>query len=162
MKKTKRVISKAKMYGIHPWVDQVDAIDQIVKDTGVKESIVLRRLLDEALIARRRKAADADPAERTPEHASSDRLSTIEDLLLQLVRQGDTSLRMQDISLALIQDTLAEARAGRKLTWEQTTHALKEQGLTKREVATKFDDDTEAAKDWSYGAAQEIKRQQKK
>ena len=49
-------MAKAKVYGFSPWVDQVDAINQIVKDTGDKnESALLRKLVDEALDARRRK-----------------------------------------------------------------------------------------------------------
>jgi hypothetical protein len=43
MRKSRRVISKAKTYGFHPWVDQVDAIDLIVEETGVKESTILRK-----------------------------------------------------------------------------------------------------------------------
>jgi len=57
MRKAKRVISKTKTYGFNPWVDQFDAISQIMADTGEKESTVLRKLIDEALIARRRKVA---------------------------------------------------------------------------------------------------------
>lgn len=141
-------------------MDQIDAIDQIIKDTGVKESIVLRKLLDEALTARRRKAADEALAERTIPPSASDQLGVLEDLLLKLVAQGETSLRMQDVSLALVQDTLAEARAGRKLTWEQITPTLKEQGRAKKALGQQFADDTESAKDWAYGVAQEIKSQQ--
>jgi hypothetical protein len=50
MKKSKRVISKSKTYGFNPWVAQVDAIRQIMEETGAKaESVVLRKLIDEAL-----------------------------------------------------------------------------------------------------------------
>jgi hypothetical protein len=67
---------------------------------------------------------------------------------------------MQDISLALIQETLAEARAGRTLDWQQLTPLFKEQGLNKRDIAKRFDDETEAAKDFAYGVAQDVKTQQ--
>jgi hypothetical protein len=30
----RRVMAKAKVYGFSPWVDQVDAINQIMKGTG--------------------------------------------------------------------------------------------------------------------------------
>ena len=30
----RRVMAKAKVYGFSPWVDQVDAINQIMKETG--------------------------------------------------------------------------------------------------------------------------------
>ena len=80
-KRARRVISKSKMYGIHPWVDQVDAIDQIIKETGIRESIVLRKLLDEALTARRRKAADEALSELTSGQESAQYRKTLEDLL---------------------------------------------------------------------------------
>jgi hypothetical protein len=50
------LISKSKSYGFNPWVDQVDAINQIMKETGERtESVLLRMLVDEALEARREK-----------------------------------------------------------------------------------------------------------
>ena len=58
----RRVMAKAKVYGFSPWVDQVDAINQIMKDTGDKnESALLRKLVDEALDAR----ADEKPISST-------------------------------------------------------------------------------------------------
>ena len=161
-KRTRRVISKSKMYGIHPWVDQVDAIDQIIKETGIRESIVLRKLLDEALTARRRKAADEALFGLTSDQTSAQYRKTLEDLLVKVIKQNVTSLRMQDISLALVQETLAEARAGRNLDWEQLTPAFKERGLSKKEIAKRFDDETEAAKDFAYGVAQDVKTQQER
>ena len=84
----KRVMAKSKIYGFNPWVDQVNAIDQIMEDTGERnESAVLRKLLDEALDARRKKG------QATPRTEESDdagvRLEKIESLLMRLVRQGD-------------------------------------------------------------------------
>ena len=38
-------------------------------------------------------------------------------------------MRVQDVGLALLQDTLAEARAGRKVSWEQLASNLKERRL---------------------------------
>src|SRR6185369_2815866 len=130
MARRKRLISRAKTYGFHPWFDQVDAVDQIIKETGAKESVVLRRLLDEALIARRRQVADDELKAASPHQPAGDRLSEIENLLVQVLRQGDTSLRVQDLTLALVQDTLAEARAGRKASWRQAEKALKADGLS--------------------------------
>ena len=34
----RRVMAKAKVYGFSPWVDQVDAINQIMKDSGEETS----------------------------------------------------------------------------------------------------------------------------
>ena len=160
MRKSKRPISKAKMYGFNPWVDQLDAINQIVADTGEKESTILRKLVDEALVERRRKIADAELGESPSGQGFAETLQTMQTLLLKLVRQGDTSLRMQDVSLALLQETLAEARAGRSASWEQGLPALKEGGLTSSQIVKRFEAQTAEAKDFAYGAAQELKKQQ--
>ena len=106
-------MAKAKVYGFSPWVDQVDAINQIMKDTGDKnESALLRKLVDEALDARRKKSkfAEQDNAHVRPE--------MIESLLMHLVRQGDVSFRIEDVCLALLQAIIAEAYATRRLVWE--------------------------------------------
>jgi len=148
------------MYGFNPWVDQLDAINQIVADTGEKESTILRKLVDEALVERRRKIADAELGESPSAQGFAEALQTMQTLLLKLVRQGDTSLRMQDVSLALLQETLAEARAGRNASWEQAVPTLKEGGLTSSQIAKRFEAETARAKDFAYGAAQELKKQQ--
>jgi hypothetical protein len=159
MRKARRKISHGKMYGFHPWQDQVDAVDLIVKETGVSESIVLRKLLDEALVARRRLIADqevANPSERKTAKSST----TLEDLILRIIKQNSTSLRMQDITLALVQETLAETRAGRNLDWEQVAGSLEEQGLNQTQIEQRFKNETEAAKDFAYGVAQSVKTPQ--
>jgi hypothetical protein len=95
----RRVMAKAKVYGFSPWVDQVDAINQIMKDTGEKnESSILRKLVDEALDARRKKS-HAVPLTEKSDNAGV-RLETIESLLMRLVRQGGLSLRIEDVCLA--------------------------------------------------------------
>src|ERR1051325_8450702 len=102
--KKRRVMARSKVYGFSPWVDQVDAINQIMNDTGEKtESVLLRKLLDEALEARRKKSSSVLPSEDSPVE-SDGRLEAIETLLMRLVRQGDTFLRIQDVCLALLQD----------------------------------------------------------
>jgi hypothetical protein len=149
------------MYGFNPWVDQIDQVNLLVSKSGETESIVLRKLLDEALTARRRKAMDEELEAAGPEHHTvADSLQRIEVLLTRLLQQGDTSYRMHDVALALVQDTLAEARAGRNLIWKQMAPALKEQGLNAKEVAKKFEEDTDEGKDFAYGAAQDLKKQQ--
>lgn len=87
----RRVISKSKMYGFNPWMDQIDTINQIMRETGEKtESVLLRKLVDEALAARREKN-ESLPLIEESDNEFGDRLQTIEGLLMQLVRQGDTS-----------------------------------------------------------------------
>ena len=52
----KRKLSKSKTYGFNPWLDQIDSINALMyRNPGVKESVVLRKLVDEALETRRRK-----------------------------------------------------------------------------------------------------------
>jgi hypothetical protein len=117
----RRVMAKAKVYGFSPWVDQVDAISQMMKDTGERnESALLRKLVDEALEARRRKRQLAPLTEQS-DHAGL-RLEKIEILLMRLVQEEDVSFRIHDVCLALLQDVLAEAYATRRLLWESVVH----------------------------------------
>ena len=58
-------MAKAKVYGFSPWVDQIDAINQIMKDNGERnESALLRKLVDEALYARRKKSQSVPVTEQ--------------------------------------------------------------------------------------------------
>jgi hypothetical protein len=67
---------------------------------------------------------------------------------------------MQDVALALLQDTMAEARAGRKASWELGVATLREEWLSSSQIAKRFEAETSGAKDFAYGAAQEFKKQQ--
>lgn len=160
MRKARRKISHGKMYGFHPWQDQVDAVDLIVKEAGMSESIVLRKLLDEALVARRRLIADQEVLKPSSERKTERAATNLEDLILRIIKQNSTSLRMQDITLALVQETLAEARAIRTLDWAQLESSLQEQGLNHKQIEQRFERETEAAKDFAYRIAQEVKTQQ--
>ena len=74
-------MAKAKVYGFSPWVDQVDAINQIMKDTGERKRVgLLRKLVDEALDARRKKSRSA-PLTEKPDNAGV-RLETVESVSL--------------------------------------------------------------------------------
>lgn len=161
MKKSKRSISKSKMYGFNPYLDQLDEINRIVAESGANEATVLRKLIDEALVARRRSVADkelglAPPASSKP---NPEYLQAIENLLSELVRRDIKSDRLHDVLLALAQETLAEARAGRKAVWEQASATLKERGLNRKAISDKFDEETISAKDWAYKTAKAIKQQ---
>ena len=143
MRKSRRPISKSKMYGFNPYVDQLDDINRIVAESGAKEATVLRKLIDEALMARRRKVLDEQLEEPTTEQSASEKLEAIEEFLSDLAKKSKVSMRVYDISLALLQEILAEA-----------------QRLTKVENAKRFDHDTDAGKDFAYGVAQDLKREQ--
>ena len=159
----RRVISKSKTYGFNPWMDQIDTINQIMKETGEKtESVLLRKLVDEALAARREKS-ESLPLIEESDNEFGDRLQTIEGLLMQLVRQGDTSFRIQDVCLALIQDVLAETHASRRLSWESlVVTELRGEGVDASELERRFKLQADQAKDYAYGVAEQIKESQKK
>jgi hypothetical protein len=123
MKRAKRIIWRDKTYGFHPWRDRVDAIDQLVKKSGTKEAIVIRKLIDEALAARSRQGVHQEGSAR--DATDGDTLRAIQALLIQMVEQAEKSMQIQDVALALLQDTLAEARAGRKVSWEQLASKLR-------------------------------------
>lgn len=157
----KRVMAKSKVYGFSPWKDQVDAINQIMIDTGeTTESVVLRKLLDEALDARRRKR-QSEPLADEPEHNSAGSLRTIEDLLMRLVRQGDLSIRIQDVNLALLQDVLAEAHATRRIVWDsQELPRLRDDGVDGNELEQRFEHQLEPAKDYAFILAERLRQSQ--
>jgi hypothetical protein len=156
----KRVMAKAKVYGFSPWVDQVNAINQIMEDTGEKnESAVLRKLLDEALDARRRKRQSEPLTEKSDD--ADVRLKKIESLLMRLVRQGDTSFRIQDVCLALLQVILAQAYAIRRLLWESlVVPQLRAKGTDEYELKRQFVLQEERAKNYAYDKAVRIKQSQ--
>ena len=156
----RRVMAKAKVYGFSPWVDQVDAINQIMKDTGeTTESVLLRKLVDEALEARRKQRLSVPVTESDNEVGR--RLQVIESLLMRLVGQGDVAFRMHDVCLALLQDVLAEAHANRRLSWESVAiPQLREKGLHGNELEREFILQAERAKDYAYGVAARIKESQ--
>ena len=158
----RRVISKSKTYGFNPWMDQIDAINQIMRETGEKtESVLLRKLVDEALDARRKQSQSLPLTEESDIELGGDKLQTIESLLMRLVRQGDTSLRIQDVCLALLQDVLAEAHATRRLSWESLVMPhLGGKGVDTNEAEHRFMLQADQAKDYAYSVAERIKESQ--
>lgn len=155
-------MAKSKVYGFSPWVDQVDAINQIMKEKGEKtESALLRKLVDEALAARRKKSQSL-PLDEESDNDFGGRLQAIESLLMRLVRRGDISFRIQDVCLALLQDVLAEAHATRRLSWQSLVMPqLRDQGVDANELEHRFMLQAEQAKDYAYGVAERIKDSQK-
>ena len=156
----RRVMAKSKVYGFSPWVDQVNAIDQIMEDTGERnESAVLRKLVDEALDARRKKG-QLVPLTEKAENAGV-RLEAIEKLLMRIVRQGNLSLRIEDVCLALLQGVLVQAYATRKLLWESLVlPQLRDEGIDVNELKRRFTVQEDQAKDYAYGEAARIKQSQ--
>ena len=152
-------MAKAKVYGFGPWVDQVDAINQIMKDTGERnESALLRKLVDEALEARRKKSQSAPVTEQDSTDVRSE---MIESLLMRLVRQGDVSIRIEDVCLALLQAILAEAYVTRRLVWESLVlPQLRDAGIDVNELERRFVLQEDQANDYAYRLAVQIKESQ--
>ena len=152
-------MAKAKVYGFAPWVDQVDAINQNMKDTGERnESALLRKLVDEALDARRKKS---ESAPLTEQDNAGVRLETIETLLMRVVRQGDVSLRIEDVCLALLQAILAEAYATRRLVWESLVlPQLRDAVIDMNELERRFVLQEDQANAYAYRLALQIKESQ--
>jgi hypothetical protein len=162
MRKSKRVLFKPKVFGFNPYADQVPAIKQIMEETGQEsEAPVLRMLIDEALRTRRQKAAGVpSPEQPSPAHGLEGTLETIRVLLVKLVCQGETGFRIGSISLELLQEALAEARAGRAGLWESLVKpSLRERGRSAQEIGSLFETQIKEGQNFSYGLASEIKAQ---
>jgi hypothetical protein len=162
MRTKKRTLLTNKVYGFNPWMDQVTAINQLMEATGQKsEAPIVRDLIDEALAVRRRKQNGTEAAEPQPATAeANDTLQTIEALLLRVIGQSETAFRVESLSLELLQETLAEARAGRLGIWQVlVTPALNEKGKSASEIANLFHAHSEDAKDFAYGLAEEIRNE---
>jgi hypothetical protein len=155
---SKRAIIK-KVTAVNLFADQATQIQAIMEATGAQEvAPVVRLLLDEALRARRRKSVHSENDEPPPPTQDvPETLQTIQTLLLRLIQ---TNFRIGSLSLELLQETLVEARAGRMDLWESVAiPALRNQGKSAEDIANPFDAQTEEAKDFAYGLAEELKNQ---
>lgn len=162
MRTKKRTLVTTKVFGFNPWMDQLLAINQMMEATGQKsEAPILRDLVDEALVARRRKASGTEAAEQqAPGRDSDQTLETIQTLLLRLLEQGDSSFRVQRIGIELLQENLVETRGGVMRLWEALAVPwLRERGSGIQQIADLFDSETDKAKDFAYGLAEEIRDQ---
>lgn len=80
---------------------------------------------------------------------------------MRLVRQGDISLRIEDVCLALLQDAFAEAYATRRLLWESVVlPQLRDSGIDVNELEHRFVLQEDQAKDYAYGLAERFKQSQ--
>ena len=156
---SKRVIIK-KVTALNLYADQATQIQAIMEATGAQEvAPLVRELLDEALAARRRKSVHREEAEQPlPIQDTPDTLQTIQTLLLRMIGEVETGVRIESTCLELLQETLVEARAGRMGFWESlAVPTLKEQGRSAAQIASLFTAKTEEAQDYAYGLAEEIK-----
>ncbi len=161
---SKRTLVK-RSSSVNLYADQAIQIQAIMESVGArKEAPVIRDLLDEALATRRRKSVNRGEAEQPPPAQDVvETMQTIQTLLLKLIRQDETGLRAQGISLILLQEILAEASAGRKVAWNRLeVPSLRESGMTPSEIEERLNAETNEAKDCAYGVAEEIRSRQER
>jgi hypothetical protein len=162
MRTKKRSLVATKVYGFNPWMDQLVAINQIMESTGQKsEAPVIRDLIDEALTARRRKTSEVEAGKQEPrEQEVNETLQAVKALLLKLIEQGETAVRAQSVSLELLQETAAEARAGRAGLWEvMAVPTLRQAGKDDTQIAGTFDRHTNDGKHFAYSLAEQIRNE---
>ena len=145
--------------GVNLYADQAVQVQAIMEAIGEKrESPVLRILIDEALAARRRKTLDhIEPESAAASVDLAETLQTMQMLLLKLIRQGEITLRAQDITLMLAQENLAETMTGRKIVWNRLeVPSLLQAGILPDEINERLTVELAEAKDSAYGVAEEI------
>ena len=159
----KRSLSK-KVSSFNMWMDQVYQVRAIMEATGaVKDAPVIRELLDEALGARRRKAAGIYDSEQPPGQGTGETLHTLQTLLLKLIRHEDLLLRNQRVGLKLLLETLVEARTGRDISWDELVRRpLLDKGRTAQDLTNYFDMKTRYAKEYAVELLEKIKKEEAK
>lgn len=114
-----RSLSK-KVSSFNMYMDQVYQVRAIMEATGaVKDAPLIRELLDEALAARRRKAAGIADLDEPPGQEISETLHTLQTLLLKLIRREELVFKRQNAGLKLLKEAVIEARAGREMVFEE-------------------------------------------
>lgn len=157
----KRTLQK-KVTSFNLYADQIAQIQAIMEATGEqKESPLLRQLVDEGLAIRRRKLVHQEASEKTPAIPNAvETLETMKSLLLKMLGESTTTLRVGYVNVGLLQDTLAQVRANRMTLWEKlAVPALRAQGKSDQEIAELLEQYTAEAKDFAYGLAEEIREE---
>ena len=154
----KRALLK-KVTSFNLYTDQWAQIQAIMEGSRAeKEAPVLRELIDEALGARRRKFVRQDQEETPTANLEVEALEIIRLLMVKLLHQSKSCLRVDGVNLRLLQETLAQARAGRRCVWERLViPSFREQGYNEEHVSSLFEEDTARAKDFAYALAAEIR-----
>jgi hypothetical protein len=155
----KRTLQK-KVTSFNLYADQMAQIQAIMEATGEqKDAPLLRQLVDEGLAIRRRKLVHEEASEPTaaiPNAAEA--LETVQSLLLKMLGQSNSNLRVVCVNLGLLQEALAQARANRMTLWKElAVPALREQGKSTQEIADLLELYTAEAKDFAYGLAEELR-----
>src|SRR6185369_17895259 len=126
---------------------------------AVKDAPLIRELLDEALAARRRKAAGITDSEEPPGQEITETLHTLQPLLLKLIRREELVLKRQSVGLRLLKETVIEARSGREIVFEELVEKpWMAKGKSKETMSNFFDMKSRNAREYVDGIVAEIKR----
>src|SRR5712691_7910531 len=151
---SKRTLAK-KVTSFNMYLDQATQIQAIMEATGAdKDAPVLRTLLDEALSARRRRAAGFDESEP---NGFTQAVETLQTLILKAITIGERSLRIDGFNLRLLQETFAEAHGARRLVWtDLIAPTLNGEGTTPEAIAARFELQSLEAREFAYGVARSL------
>ena len=87
-------------------------------------------------------------------------LQAVQALHLKLIEQGETGVRAQSVSLELLQEVAAEARAGRAGLWEtMAVPTLRQAGKDDVQIAGTFDRHTNDGRHFAYSLAEQIRNE---
>jgi hypothetical protein len=126
---------------------------------AVKDAPVIRELLDEALAARRRKAAGITDSEEPPGQEITETLHTLQTLLLRLIRREELVLKRQSVGLRLLKETVIEARSSREIVFEELVEKpWMAKGKSKETMNNYFDMKSGTAREYVDGVIAKIKR----
>ena len=153
-----RSLSK-KVSSFNMYMDQFYQVRAIMEATGaVKDAPVIRELLDEALAARRRKAAGITDSEEPPDQEITETLHTLQTLLLKLIRREELVLKRQSVGLRLLKETVIEARSGREIVFEELVEKpWMAKGKSKETMTNFFDMKSRYAGEYVDGVIAKIK-----
>lgn len=154
-----RSLSK-KVSSFNMYMDQVYQVRAIMEATGaVKDAPVIRELLDEALGARRRKAAGITDLEEPPGQEITETLHTLQTLLLKLIRRDELVVSRQSIGLRLLKEAVIEARSVREIVFEELVEKpWMAKGKSKETMNNFFDMKSGTTREYVDGVITEIKR----
>jgi len=141
-------------------MDQTYQIRAIMEASGaVKDAPLIRELLDEALAARRRKAAGITDSEEPPGQEIRETLHTLQTLLLKLIRREELVFKRQSVGLRLLKEAVIEARSGREIVFEELVEKpWMAKGKSKETMSNFFDMKSRNAREYVDGIVAEIKR----
>jgi hypothetical protein len=126
---------------------------------AIKDAPVIRELLDEALAARRRKAAGITDSEEPPGQGITETLHTLQTLLLKLIRREELVFSRQSVGLRLLKEAVIEAHSGREIVFEELVEKpWMAKGKSKETMTNFFDMKSRNARGYVDGVIAEIKR----